>query len=113
MPIPVSEILNPTPPPPPAPPLPPRTETVILEFLSRKPDQGFSLTEIKGHTASVFLKRIGLDGTLGGLAKLAVLSVLPTPKEQTEEEALQSLLKDGRIETRDYNGVPHYWAPAT
>lgn len=119
MPVPVSEILNPTPPPPPPPPGPPpltATETTVLKLLSSNTEQGYSVLEIRAHLSLNFMKRIGLADpfSIGGLAAMTALLILPEPKhkvkEQTAEEALETLLERGYAKTQEYKGVPYYWA---
>lgn len=129
MPVPVSEILNPTPPPPPEPPPPPPEppppppppeEVAILRLLGSKPNNGFSRSEVYMHLLTELVKPLGLDKPwkpVDTILGLIALAVLPKPKEETVtpsiedrmELTLASLLEKGTIETREYNGVPHYW----
>ncbi len=117
MPIPVSEILNPTPPaspPTPAPPPLTANETTIVKLLRSRADQGFTIAEIR---ARIRDEALGISRekplTIGNVAMAFLLQRLLPKEQQTAEEALKTLLEKGHITTHKYNEEPHYWASET
>lgn len=97
---------------------------MILNLLRSKPGQGFSTDEVFLHVVSDSTKRLGLDkpwGVADVVMGLIAIAVLPSPKKEQEEaptmmervgKTLEDLVSRGIIESREYKGAAHYWAPA-